>query len=255
MKVHIFGSGSGTEPVGGRHQTSLALESNGLLYWFDAGENGAHTAFSMGLDLFRMRTLCITHPHFDHIAGLPHLLWIPQKLWKRRGRQAQQPLDVFLPTDSFWHHALALGTLPDPYVFPGQGEVHPHIIQDGLLFEENIAIEALHNNHIPLDNVTGKPRSFSFRVRAEGKTIILSGDVKSFHDFDPWLDEGCDLLLMETGHHGLRNVCDGLSAYPVKKILFYHHGREIMDNYDNVAATYRSERIDFANDHSSYDVN
>ncbi|MBR0459078.1 MAG: MBL fold metallo-hydrolase [Victivallales bacterium] len=255
MKVHIFGSLSGTEPIGGRHQTSLAIESNGLLYWFDAGENCAHAAFCMGLDLFRMRTLCFTHPHFDHIAGLPHLLWILDKLWKREGRQAHQPLDVFLPTEAFWHKALAFGSFPDPYVFPGQGEVLPHLIQDGVLFDENLTIEARRNNHLPPDNNTGKPCSFSFRVRTEGKTVIISGDVKSFLDFAPWLEEGCDLLLMETGHHGLQNVCDGLSAYPVKHILFYHHGREIMSNFDNLSAAYRSKNIVFAKDHSTYDVN
>ena len=39
MKLHILGSCSGTEPMPGRHQTSLALETGGSLYFLDAGEN------------------------------------------------------------------------------------------------------------------------------------------------------------------------------------------------------------------------
>lgn len=69
---------------------------------------------------------------------------------------------------------------------------------DGVIYEEgDIQVTACHNKHLG----KSKPfRSFSFQIEAGSKAIVYSGDVKSIDDFAQLID-GCDLLLMETGHH------------------------------------------------------
>ena len=80
MKLYIFGSCSGTEPMEGRHHTSFALEVEGKIYWFDAGENCSYTAHLMGVDLLSVSNVFISHPHMDHVGGLGNLLWNIRKL-------------------------------------------------------------------------------------------------------------------------------------------------------------------------------
>ena len=75
-------------------------------------------------------------------------------------------------------------------------------------------------------------------VKAEGKTIIASGDVRSTDDLAPFLEEGCDLLLMETGHHSAPKLCQEWKErnYAIGKVVFFHHGREILRDEAGVAA-------------------
>ena len=93
MEIFVLGSCSGTEPQAGRHHTSWVLRYRNELYWFDAGENCSYTAHLAGLDLLTSRAVFISHPHIDHIGGLPNLYWTIAKLHALR----KEPLDVELP--------------------------------------------------------------------------------------------------------------------------------------------------------------
>ena len=59
MKLFIFGSCSGTEPITDRHHTAFAIEINKRIYWLDAGENCSYTAHLMGVDLLRVSDIFI----------------------------------------------------------------------------------------------------------------------------------------------------------------------------------------------------
>jgi len=51
---------------------------------------------------------------------------------------------------------------------------------------------------------------FSILEESKDKRIVFSGDVKELSELSPWLRDGCDLLLMETGHHHPDQVCQRL---------------------------------------------
>ncbi|MBR7107408.1 MAG: MBL fold metallo-hydrolase [Lentisphaeria bacterium] len=236
VKLHVFGSSAGTEPQPGRHHTSWALEFDGKLYWFDAGESCYHTAVEMGLDLLDIRTLCISHPHIDHCGGLPNLLWAITKTMQVTSRNKLHPLELFLPDMNIFSGVTNWLSVSDKWKgFPYP--LTPHRIADGMIFDDgNVSIEARHNFHlgVPEDGVF---RSYSFRIKADGKVIVFSGDVKSYADMGDFLD-GCDLLLMETGHHKSSEVCAALrkEQRQVKDIIFVHSGRELLNDYDNALA-------------------
>ena len=75
MKIHFLGTCAGTEPIPGRQHMSFVIESNGALYWFDAGEGCSRTAYLNGLDLMGVKAVFISHPHMDHTGGLANLIW------------------------------------------------------------------------------------------------------------------------------------------------------------------------------------
>lgn len=242
MKIHIWGCLSGTEPMPGKHHTSWALEKDGFFWWFDAGENCARTAHLQGYDVRKIKKLFISHSHGDHTAGLYHLFMTMSKL-----NSLDRNYDDSIPIPQTEFECI----VPDPEIVElnkkilffltdeerSSLKIDVRQIQPGVLTdEEGVHVECLRNHHIePLPD--GRGASYSFRIKAEGKTIIASGDVRSTDDLAPFLEEGCDMLLMETGHHSAPKLCQVWKErnYQIGKVVFMHHGREILKDPADVA--------------------
>ena len=121
-----------------------------------------------------------------------------------------------------------------------------HEVVDGLVFEdENIRVTALHNRHLREDGENGW-HSYSYLVEAEGKRIVFSGDILSPEELDPLVKDGCDLLIMETGHHAVKDVCEYARTRGAARLRFTHHGREILYDVEGVTARLAAETIDAA---------
>jgi ribonuclease BN (tRNA processing enzyme) len=100
---------------------------------------------------------------------------------------------------------------------------------DGVLFEdENVKVSAIHNRHLRETGEDGW-HSYSYLIEAEGKRVIFSGDVLEPFEFDPFFEKPVDLLIMETGHHSVADVCAYARERGVKTLRFNHHGREILE--------------------------
>ena len=233
MKLYVFGSCSGTEPFENRHHTSLAFEIGGRYYWFDAGECCSHTAHLMGVDLLRISDIFISHPHMDHVGGLANLLWTIRKIYTREKRLPESDkITVHISNEKTFDGTMQVLRQTENGYKCAWDTVFKKITDSVLLKNEDIEVEAIHNGHMPEADY-GFP-SYSFRVRAEGKTVIYSGDVKDLSDLAVFLKDGCDALIMETGHHKAEEICSRIieSGYNVGKLYFVHHGRGILNDYD-----------------------
>lgn len=73
LDVCLLGCG-GTMPLPGRWLTSLMLRCNGHSLLIDAGEGTQIAAREAGCSFKNLDTICLTHLHADHTAGLPGLL-------------------------------------------------------------------------------------------------------------------------------------------------------------------------------------
>lgn len=255
MKIYIFGSCSGTEPMEGRHHTALAFEINGQVYWFDAGETCSYTAHLMGVDLLSVSDIFISHPHTDHVEGLVNLLANINKLsYVNNTIPNSGDVTVHMPNDETFDATITIIKNSD-YDYGKKYKTIKKRIKEGAIFnDKNISVEALHNNHMPMHN--DEWVSYSFLIEAEGKRIVYSGDVRGLDDLVPFICNGCDVLFMETGHHAPEDICKKIaeSGYDVKKLYFMHHGRRILYDYDGELLKCRKiiPTVEFCNDKDIY---
>lgn len=231
MKLYFLGTCSGTEPIPGRNHASWALETNGKLYFFDAGEGCSRTAYLLGLDPLAIQKIVISHPHMDHVGGLSNLLWMIQKLISRYKRSLiGERVDVYIPSRETWDGVMQILRCTE-FDFDKAYPLFGHGISSGLLFDDStVRVTAYPNTHVkPVDGVF---RSYSFLIECEGKRIVYSGDVRNYSELDGAIGEGCDVLIGETGHHKIDGVHSYFSSKKIGTFYFFHHGREILNAPD-----------------------
>lgn len=233
VKLKYLGTCSGTEPIENLHHVSFVLEVNGVNYWFDAGENCAHSAHVSGIDVMKTKALFISHTHVDHTGGLPLLLNTIYKLAICYNRKliSNDTLKVFIPKKEVLDAAITIMARQKR----DDVKIEYNPVKDGVIFEdENVKVTAYHNYHLYNKGKYESGRygwhSFSFLIEADGKRIVFSGDVGCPYELNALLEKPCDLLLHETGHHKVKDVLDYARARGVKQLTFIHHGAEIVSN-------------------------
>lgn len=228
MKLYFLGTCAGTEPMPDRKHASFALEADSSIYWFDAGEGCSYTAHNMGIDLLKVKKVVISHPHIDHTGGLANLIWNIRKMhWVKRSA-AMNDIDIYLPDTGIWCGVMGLLHCSEGS-FSLEDYLHPQSTRDGVLFDDGqVRVTAAHNLHVaPRDN---QWLSYSFRIDAQGKSLVYSGDVRNYSELDSLIGDGCDGLIIETGHFGIDDVYAYTKDRPVGKVFFTHNGREILNH-------------------------
>jgi len=229
-KIHFLGTASGTEPIKGMHHTCFCIEAGDYVYWFDAGENCSRNAHLSGIDLLSVRAVFISHTHMDHLGGLGNLLWNIRKLTTLSERRPpNKKINLFIPNLFMWN-ALENLLAHTEGGFKCDFDILTSRTKDGLVYEDdNIKVMAFHNHHLQSEENDGW-LSYSYLININNKKILFSGDIRDMHDLDDALLGGCDILLVETGHHKLSDICEYVKTKSIGKIIFIHHGREIIND-------------------------
>lgn len=247
MKITVLGSMGAIEALPDRHHTSILLETGGETFMLDAGECCARTMHLLGMDVRRIETIFISHPHIDHMGGLPYLMFIVKKMHEIKGSEMRK-VHIYASENAFIEGVKLMfhykrGT--------EAGFMEYHHVEDGVIYDTPLLrVEARHNEHMS-DEDEPPFRSFSYRLEAEGKTVVYSGDVKDLMELDGWFD--CDLLMIENGHHNAEHIYQRLMQMTVhpKRLLFVHNHRKIIadaEGFRNRAKAVYDGWVDMADD-------
>jgi ribonuclease BN (tRNA processing enzyme) len=211
-----------------------------------------------------IRSLCFSHCHLDHVGGLVNLLGTIRKLEGRNTDLARsivgRILPVRIPDPHVWHGALEVLRGPSSGAhLPFDADVQTY--GDGVILEaDGLKVTALHNRHLGEPAPGGRWQSFSFRIETAQKSIVSSGDIKHVSEAIPLIAGGCDLFLMETGHHQVSEVCTFLmeNDIPFGRLGFFHHGRAILADPERELQTAQAivgDRVFVADDGTVIDLN
>ena len=68
--------------------------------------------------------------------------------------------------------------------------------------------------------------------------------------------DGCDALFCETGHYKPEEICALAKAHGVGHAYFLHHGRYIMQNFDEALAKCRAifPAVTFCHDRDVFEI-
>jgi len=256
MKMIILGSGSGFA-IGDRFNTSIALLTGTDCYMFDCGEPAGALLFRNGIDPLSVRGIFVSHMHLDHIGGLGSVLfsmylpgrsknkkfkpwsitryddWYRKNLWfpdQVIEETERRELSLYIPEEGIEAITayLQAGYLV-PAVLPFDLKIRP--VQIGEFYRNtNLCLTSVPNKHLENNAAyavlseaypQAKRQSYSFKIEAEGNSVVFSGDIDNLEELTP-LMEGVKTVIVEVAHHEPEKIKPYFDRFAVERVILTH---------------------------------
>ncbi|MGA9755176.1 MAG: ribonuclease Z [Desulfobaccales bacterium] len=218
MELIVVGSGTGV-PSLRRGSPSLAVKAAGRLLVLDLGSGTLRALLRLGLNFSAIDVLALTHLHPDHVGDLiPFLFATRYSL----GYTRREPFRLLAARGFARFHA-RLQEAFNGWVEPPPGLMDlKELAPDG---PDEVRDAGLVIRSAPTNHTEG---SLAFRVEAEGRSVVYSGDTA---ESDSLVDlaRGADILVLEAANpfkvpgHLTPREAGGLAARAgVARLLLTH---------------------------------
>ncbi len=220
----VLGSSSGIPQVA-RATAGYVIETPLGLTVIDCGGSTVGSFLRCGFDPARIDRIFISHTHPDHCCELP--LFIQMIHLARR----TAPVSIHVPEEFLEPLNAMLNAM---YILPSRltfSLVTTGYMPGGILREPYTVI-AIPNSHlekyaedIAEAELPNEMMSSSLAIEVGGKRLFYSGDIGSFDEIEPYL-ENQHICLIETTHTDLASVLEYAQSSPATTIILTHLGSD-----------------------------
>lgn len=187
MEIIMVGSGTGV-PSQRRGAPAVALKAAGRVMLLDLGAGTLRSLLNWGIDFNEIDILALSHLHPDHVGDLVPFLFATRY---SLGYHRQEPFHLLAAAGFQIFYEKLQGAFGQ-WIVPPPGLMRIKEMAAGAVdqFEwQAITIQTGPVNHTDT--------SLAFRVEAEGKAVVYSGDT-DISDSLVALAQGADLLIVES---------------------------------------------------------
>lgn len=199
-----LGTAGGPVPQSGRNQPANLLVNSSGAHLVDVGDGAATAIVASGAQYPALRTIWLSHIHFDHIGGLFAILGL------RLQTRTTSPLTIYGPPGTKEIVAGLLSAMEPSsrsgFGIPGEVSIKPGTnlrvleIDDGARIElPGMTVTAASNTHYSFEPGSRDDRTFrslSFRFDLPKRSIVYTGDTGPSQRVRE-LAKGSDLLVTE----------------------------------------------------------
>ncbi len=186
MELIVVGSGTGV-PSLKRGSPALAVKAGGRLLLLDLGSGTLRSLLRYGLDFSDIDILALTHRHPDHVGDLVPFFFATRY---SLGYIRQEPFQL-LVARGFGEFYARLKEAFGEWIEPPPGLLDLRELSPA--GPDEVVWEGLVIKSAPTHHTQG---SLAFRVEAEGRALVYSGDTDESESLIS-LARGADLLVLE----------------------------------------------------------
>ena len=191
MKVTFCGTGAGASSLADRGGSCVMIEDGDEVILVDCGPGAVRRISQAGIEFGAIRAILMTHLHYDHAGGLPELF----HMFNLFGMMGNDPPVILGPpgVEDYVESCKSLITVAmkkglPPHLANLRGEP----IAAGKDSDvANFVADAIEVPHGP------DVHALSWRIKREGKIIVVSGDLKTDEAFMVPFSANADLLVHE----------------------------------------------------------
>lgn len=210
MRLTFLGTGTGL-PVATRAPSGLLASVGDTHMLFDSGSGTIGRLLALGVEPTQLDFLYYTHTHSDHTADLVPLLQAMDLSRRTRDLHLTAP-------SAFWPFLDGLLAL-QPWAAPSTYRIYRHTAETNPFSGDGWVVTAAPTHHMP--------GSHGYRLEAEGRAVVLSGDAAECPELIG-LAQGTDLLVLECSFPGEEAKPDHLTPSGAARIAAQAGARHLV---------------------------
>lgn len=199
MRIIMLGTGAALPDPDRCHTSILLTLANGRHFLLDCGHGATHQLMRVNVNPAEVERLFLTHLHHDHVCELPFFVISGWMLGRANALAIHGPKGTASMSGHLFEGGAFDADISARSAYPRLkstlAAVRPDVREydAGVIHEDaDIKVFAEHVDHIPREITP----CFGFRIEAEGKVIVFSGDTQPCEGIAK-LAQGADVLIHE----------------------------------------------------------